>query len=122
MMKVVIVDNNRDVCRIYEDTLNCAGYYAKAISSEEKALEVIRKEKPDLVLLDILMPHISGMHLLDLICSDKENKKTKVIILTELTDSKIREKAISHGACDYIIKAEVGMSELLRRLDRALSI
>jgi PleD family two-component response regulator len=121
MTKVIIVDNSKDACRIYEDTLTCAGYNVQAICEEEKALETIKKEHPDLVLLDMLMPKISGMHLLDRILSDKDNKKTRVVILTNLTDSKIATEAIGHGARDYLIKTEVGMSELLKRIDRALS-
>jgi CheY-like chemotaxis protein len=118
--KIIIVDNNRDVCRIYEDTLNSAGYEAVSITDEEKALETICKEAPDLVLLDILMPRISGLHLLEMIKKDKCARNVNVAILTELTDSNVRDKALRKGACDYIIKHETDMKGLLRHVREAL--
>ena len=119
--KIVIIDNNRDVCRIYEDTLNSSGYQAVAIYDEEKALETINRELPQLVLLDILMPKISGLHILDMICKDHHTCSVDVIILTEVSDSNIREKAMAHGAKDYIIKSETNMEELLKRIDKVIS-
>ncbi len=118
---IIIVDNNKDVCRIYEDTLRAAGYEVTAISDEERALKTIVSEKPQLVLLDILMPKISGLHILDMLCKDHSCHGTDVVILTELSDSNIREKALDHGAKDYLIKSETNMQELLKRIDKVLS-
>ena len=119
--KVIIVDNNRDVCRIYQDTLNSSGYEAIAIDNEEVALASIAKEVPDVVLLDILMPKISGLHILDMICKDRQTCDVDVIILTEVADSNIRKKAMDHGAKDYIIKSETNMKELLKRIDKVIA-
>jgi two-component system, OmpR family, response regulator RpaB len=119
--KIVIVDNNHEVCRIYEDTLNSAGYDAIAVCEEEKALEVISKELPQLVLLDILMPKISGLHILDMICKNHHTRNVEVIIFTEVADSNIKKNAMDHGAKDYIIKSETNMKELLKRIDKVLS-
>ncbi len=119
--KIVIIDNSKDVCRIYEDTLNASGYDAVSQCNEEKALETVYKELPDIVLLDILMPKINGLHILDRIAEDHHTKNVRVIILTEVTDSHIREKAIGHGAMDYIIKSETNMDELLKRIGKVLS-
>lgn len=121
MTKVVIVDNNRDVCSIYTDTLRCAGYHVEFINSEETAIEKICKEHPDLVLLDVLMPKINGLHLLDLILKDPCWTKTRVVMLTNVADSAIAEKAMRAGAKDYIVKSETSISELLQRIDRVLS-
>ncbi len=119
--KIIIVDNNKDVCRIYEDTLNSAGYSAISVCDEEKALTEIAKELPELVLLDILMPKISGLHILDMICKDRKTCNVNVIILTEVADSNIKQKAMDHGAKDYIIKSETNMKELLKRIDKVIS-
>lgn len=119
--KVVIIDNNHDVCNIYRDTLNAAGYDAVAECNEEKALSTINREVPDLVLLDILMPKISGLHILDLICKSEHTCSVDVVILTNVNDSEIKRKAKEHGAKDYIIKSEIDMKELLRRIDKVIS-
>jgi len=119
--KIIIIDNNRDLCRIYEDTLNSAGYEAISICNEEEALTAIAKELPDLVLLDILMPKISGLHILDRICKDHHTHNVDVIILTEVSDSNIKKKALAHGAKDYVIKSETNMTQLLHMIDKAIS-
>lgn len=121
MTKIVIIDNSRDVCSIYTDTLRCAGYKVDCLNDEDEAVEKICKEKPDLVLLDVLMPKVNGLHLLDLILKDPCNKKTRVVMLTDVSDSAIREKATRAGAKDYIIKSETSISDLLQRIDKALS-
>ena len=120
MTKIVIVDNSKEVCNIYADTLSCAGYKVECISNEEVAVNKICKEQPDLVLLDVLMPKINGLHILDMILKDKCNTKTRVIMLTNVEDSAIAEKALGHGAKDYIVKSEVSIIELLQRVDRVL--
>lgn len=121
MTKIIVVDNSKDACSIYTDTLRCAGYQVECMNDGEKAIEKICKEKPDLVLLDVLMPKINGLHLLSMIMKDPCHTKTRVVMLTEISDSAIQEKAIRAGALDYIVKSEVNISELLRRVDKALS-
>lgn len=121
MTKIVIVDNNKDAGGIYLDTLKCAGYNVSYIGDEEKAIETISKDCPDLVLLDVLMPKINGLHILDMVAKDRCNTKTRVVMLTNVADSAIQKKAMSAGARDYIVKTGVSMSELLQRIDKALS-
>ena len=121
MTKVIIVDNNAGACDMYADTLKCAGYSVECLNDEEIAVKRICSEQPDLVLLDILMPKINGLHLLDLIMHDPCHKKTVVAMLTQLSDDGIRDKALAHGAKDYIVKSETNMTDLLRRVDKVLS-
>jgi len=121
MTKVVIIDNNKEVTSIYADTLRCAGYSVETLNDEEAAVKKICKEKPDLVLLDVLMPKINGLHILDMIQKDSCNTNTRVVMLTNVADSSIMQKSMKAGAKDYIVKSEVSISELLRRIDKALS-
>ena len=121
MIKVIIVDNNQGVCDMYADTLKCAGYDVECLNDEEIAVKRICKEQPDLVLLDVLMPKINGLHLLDLILHDPCHKKTVVAMLTELTDEGVRDKALAIGEKDYIVKSETNMADLLKRIDKVLS-
>ncbi len=121
MTKIIIVDNNQGTCDLYADTLKCAGYDVECLNDEEQAVARICKEQPDLVLLDILMPKINGLHLLDLILNDPCHKQTIVAMLTQVSDRGIRDKALALGAKDYIIKSETDMDELLKRIDGLLS-
>jgi DNA-binding response OmpR family regulator len=117
----MIIDNSKDITSIYADTLRCAGYSVECLTDEEMAINKICKQMPEVVLLDVLMPKINGLHLLDMIVKDPCNKKTKVIMLTNVSDSAIQQKAMKAGAKDYIVKSEVGISELLRRIDKVLT-
>jgi len=121
MTKVVIIDNSKDSCGIYTDTLKCAGYDVEYINDEERAVERVCKIKPDLVLLDVLMPKINGLHILDMITKDTNKEMVKVVMLTNVSDSAIREKALKAGAYDYLVKSEINASELLHRIDKVLS-
>jgi len=121
MTKIVIVDNSSDASSIYADTLRCAGYAVECINHEEQAIAKICKSQPDIVLLDVIMPKISGLHILERIKKDSCNTKTKVIMLTNVSDSAIMQKAIRAGAKDYIVKSEVSMAELLQRIDKVIS-
>lgn len=121
MTKVLLVDENKDVCSIYMETLRCAGYTIDCTNDGESALAEISKKQPDRVLLDVLLPKVNGLHILDMIQKDYTNKKTKVVVFTDVADSTIREKALKAGASDYIVKSETNMTELLQRIDRVLS-
>ena len=67
------------------------------------------------------MPKINGLHILENITNDRDNDRTRVVILTNVTDTNIRDKAIRHGAVDYLVKSEVDMKQLLKRVAEAMS-
>jgi two-component system alkaline phosphatase synthesis response regulator PhoP len=119
--KILIVDNNRDVCHIYSETLKSAGYDVCSICDEEKAIQHILRKKPEVILLDLLMPKVSGMHILETIKRDHETAHLNVIILTELSDAASKTKALNKGADDYLIKSETKMMDLLKAIDKSLS-
>jgi PleD family two-component response regulator len=116
----MIVDNCKDTGNIYADSLRSAGYKVEYVSDEETAVAKICKDQPDLVLLDVLMPRVNGLHILDRVKDDCTNTKTKVVMLTNVSDMAIRDKAMRAGARDYILKSEVDISGLLKRVDRVL--
>jgi CheY-like chemotaxis protein len=68
-----------------------------------------------------MMPQMDGLHILDLIKADPNLEKIKVIMLTALSDDHIKEEADRFGACDFIVKAESGMEDVLKKVDKALS-
>lgn len=87
----------------------------------ETALESAEKEKPDLMLLDIMMPAIHGLNVLDIIKATPETENTKIIMLTALGDEATKEKALATGAADYIVKSESSMADILERVAKALN-
>ncbi len=119
--EVLIIDNNQAACEIYSDTLKSAGYKVCTICDEEVAISHLQKNVPDVVLLDILMPKISGLHILESIKRDPKTSKINVVILTELSDPETKKKAHNKGAEIYLVKSEINMTDLLKAVDKSLS-
>jgi DNA-binding response OmpR family regulator len=119
--KILIIDDDPGIRGMYKATLESQGYNVQAAENGEKGLDLIEKEKPDLVLLDIMMPQVHGLHILDIIKATPEAKDIKVIMLTALSDEDTKKQAKDFGASDFIVKSETGMAEVLKRIDRALA-
>jgi DNA-binding response OmpR family regulator len=119
--KIMIVDDDPNIREMYKATLEAQGYEVVAEPNGEKALDVMISEKPDLVLLDIMMPQIHGLHILDIIKATPDAKDIKVVMLTALSDDETQKEAKKFGATDFIVKSETTMPEVLKRIDKALS-
>lgn len=102
MPKILVVDDERDICEFVRNFLEERGYVVFSAESGEDALEAVKKEKPDLVLLDIKMKGMDGIaalkHIKDI------DKKIKVVMVTALEDQEKIEEACRLGACEYITK------------------
>lgn len=118
---ILVVDDDTNLTGLYEAALTSRGYRVLVANDGEAALSMAEKEKPDLILLDIMMPAIHGLHVLDILKATPESKNTKVIMLTALSDEATKEKALEYGAADYIVKSESNMAEILERVTKALS-
>ena len=92
-----------------------------SIVSDETAVSTIRSTKPDLVLLDILMPKVSGMSILREIKTDQELEDTPVLILTNVEGAAELAQAITLGASGYLVKADTTMEMLSNKVKEALA-
>lgn len=118
MTKIMGVDNQPDVIRLLRTILEKAGYEFVGCLSGEECLEKYVKEKPDLILLDIMMPGLDGWRVYKRL--RKLNKDQRVAFLTAVgMSSEIKERVIEKGAADYIIKP-FEPSELLERIKTIL--
>jgi len=101
-VKILVVDDEEEICALTKSFLGKRNYNVLTASNEKEALETIKKEHPQLVLLDILLGSTSGLDLLPKI---KElDKNIKVVMLTAVEDEETILKAKSQGADDYISK------------------
>lgn len=103
MIKILIVDDEPHICEYLAEFFRERGHETACISKPNEALAHIAKEKPDIVLLDILMPQISGLEILKSIKS-KHKDSVKVIMVTVADDEKTKQQAKNYGADDFIIK------------------
>jgi len=113
---ILLVDDDKDLCELYKTTLTAEGFKVKIAQNGEEALSEIMKERPDLIILDIMMPKIHGIDTLDILKATPETKDIKILVLSALSDQKMIEKAKDFGAVDYIVKSEVDMGTVVDRI------
>ena len=119
MGRILVVDDDADVCQVMVKLLNRLGHEAACVSSGSEALNTIAGSRPDLVLLDVMMPEMSGIEVLRTLRS-KECDALPVIMFTALSDAAIRKQAMDLGANDYWVKATMDLNEITTRLNRFL--
>ena len=120
--RVMIVDDEEANVLTVRQHLIRAGYTNFLVSTDARnVMAQATSERPDLILLDIKMPHINGLELLQMINADSQFKGIPVVILTAASDPKIRSAALDMGAHDFLIKP-VDPSELIPRVRNALMI
>lgn len=115
-IKILLVDDSPSNNLLLQNILEEEGYAPITSFDGKNALEIIRKEKPDLVLLDIMMPEIDGFEVLEDIVTNNDTKDIKVIIITARKDPEDRNRAIDLGVIDYIIKP-IDIDYLLKRIE-----
>ncbi len=120
MKKILIADDRSEVVELVKVTLEGEGYRTIDASDGSEALEKIRLEKPDLILLDIVMPKMDGFEVLSEIRKDPKTKDIPIIMLTAKGQKSDQEKGKELGATGYIIKP-FSPSILLRRIEEILA-
>lgn len=104
-MKILIVEDDPLMLRMYQKIFGFEGYEVAVAVDGEEGWEKIRREKPTLVLLDVMMPKMNGLQVLEKIKLDPETKAIPVVMLTNLAGTADAEDALSKGAVRYIIKS-----------------
>lgn len=118
--RVLVVDDEHDILISVKMLLESQGYYVKTVDNGAEALQVLRKEKFDLVLLDMLMPGLSGKEVLEKIRADKILKKQKVAFMTVVSLSQAGKKVIAElKPVDYIEKP-LDAAKLKKRVELIL--
>jgi len=119
--KVLIIEDDPFIADVYVLKLESEGYDVETAEDGLQGLEVLHKEKFDIILLDILMPNLDGFKVLERIKMVPELSKIPVIILTNLSQKKDIKKGIDLGASDYIIKTKFTPTEVVKTIEKVLS-
>ncbi len=116
-IKVLLVDDDPLIIRMYEHKLTQEGYEVFLAFDGEKGYVMAKENKPDAILLDLMMPRLNGIETLKLLKKDADTKKIPVVILTNIGDDKAYMKAVDDlGAKDYLVKAQVSLKELAEKV------
>ncbi|MDD3399474.1 MAG: response regulator [Candidatus Paceibacterota bacterium] len=118
--KIIIVDDDLSVQKILTEKLKCEGFECFGACDGKEALKIIRKEKPDLILLDIVMPRLDGISVLKIIKKNKDTRKIIILVLTNLSSSHTLEESLKAGVTDYLIKADYTLDDLVRKIKEKL--
>ncbi|KKL90904.1 hypothetical protein LCGC14_1900030 [marine sediment metagenome] len=120
MKKILIADDKLEVVELLRATMEGEDYQIISASDGREALEKIGKEKPDLVLLDVVMPKMNGLEVLAKVKKDPQTKDVPIIMLTAKGQQLDKDKGIGLGAEDYIIKP-FSPSHLLRKIEEIMA-
>lgn len=119
--KILIVEDDKSLREMYQLRLSINGYDVIEAGDGEEGLDVAIKEKPDLILLDIMMPKMSGMDVLDILKSTPETKDIPVIVLTALTEEHVKSKGLVYGAEDYLVKSQTMPGQVVEKIEGVLN-
>lgn len=119
--KILIADDDITLRDMYQARLETDGYKVLVAADGEETLKVIREQKPDLILLDIMMPKMNGLDVLEYVKKDPQMRDIPVIVLTALIQDLTKVKSLMSGADDYLMKSEVMPGEVIQKVRETLA-
>ncbi|HTJ73705.1 MAG TPA: response regulator [Verrucomicrobiae bacterium] len=120
--KILLVEDDTALAAVYKSRLELEGFEIREVNNGEEALSAAIAFKPDLVLLDAMMPKISGFDVLDILRNTPETANIRIIMLTALSQPKDKERAESLGADDYLVKSQVVIGDVVERIRHHLGM
>lgn len=117
---ILIIEDDLDIYNLYKTQLELSGYSVMNVSAGDKAIDAVREHKPDLVLLDLVLPGKNGLEILQEIKEDSELRSQRVVMLTNFGNEDNISKAIELGAEDYIMKYNIVPEELAAKVSTLL--
>ena len=116
----MVVEDDASLREIYSIRITAEGYDVVSAGDGEEALAVAVREKPDLILSDVMMPKISGFDMLDILRSTPETADIKVVMMTALSAEDQRQRGERLGADRYLVKSQVGIEDVVNTIHEVL--
>lgn len=120
--KIVLCEDDQFISNMYVTKLQLSGFEIHHAEDGEVGVTMIKEVKPDLILLDILMPKKSGFEVLEEIKADPTTKDIPVILLTNLSQKEDVDRGLQLGAKDYLIKAHFTPREVVEKINKVLGV
>ena len=121
MAKVLLVEDDNNLREIYQARLSAEGYQLITARDGEEGLAQAVKEKPDLIICDVMMPRVSGFEMLDILRSTQGIQNTRVIVMTALSQAEDKARAEKLGADMYLVKSQVTLEDMARSVRNILN-
>jgi len=120
MKKILFIEDESALQKTFGEVLKQEGYKTIPALDGETGLRLAKTEKPDLVLLDLILPRANGFDVLKKLKEDKETKNIPIIILTNLEEVGSVDKAIGLGATTYLVKTQYSLEEVVDKIKKTL--
>ena len=120
--KILIVEDNKELTKVLTSALSNEDTSILEAHNGEEGLALALKEHPDLILLDVVMPKMDGIMMLQKIRKDAWGKNTSVIVLTNLSDQNRVADAMAEGVFDYLIKDDWSLDDIIARVNAKLRV
>ena len=120
MTKIMVVEDDAALREIYSIRITAEGYEVVSAGDGEEALAMAVREKPTLILSDVMMPKISGFDMLDILRATPETADIKVVMMTALSSDDQRQRGERLGADRYLVKSQVGIEDVVSAIHEVL--
>ena len=120
-IKILLIEDDPFLLSMYATKFELEGFEIVSADDGERALKAASKEKPDIILLDVLLPKLDGFEVLKELKKNEETKTAPVILLTNLSQRDDVEKGLALGAVDYLIKAHFMPTEVVEKIKKILA-
>ena len=117
---ILVVEDEQGMRDALKETLEESGYTTVLAEDGERGIEMARQHKPDLVLLDIILPKKDGFEVLRELKQDEKLKETPVILTTNLSEPSDIQKALDLGATTYLVKSNYSLSDIIEKIQEIL--
>ena len=121
-MKVLLIDDDEDLVNIFSSALQKAEFETSFALMGQEGLTKAKTEKPDIILLDQVLPDMSGNDILKTLKQDEATKAIPVILLSNFSQEELVKGAIDEGAVDYLFKYQVEPRDVVNKIKTALNI
>ncbi len=120
--RILLVEDDDALANTYLVCLQAEGFDIRRVANGEEALAAAREYKPNLVVLDAMMPKVSGFDVLDILRNTPETANLKIVMLTALSQDSDKQRAQGLGVDDYMVKSQVVMSDVVDRIKFHLGV
>lgn len=120
--KILLVEDDKALAAVYISRLQLEGFDVRHVVNGEEALSAALEYKPELIVLDAMMPKISGFDVLDILRNTPETSNVRIIMLTALSQDKDKQMAEKLGADDYLVKSQVVIGDVVERIKHHLGM
>jgi DNA-binding response OmpR family regulator len=120
--KILLVEDDDNLANVYLTRLQVEGFEARRAKDGEAALMLAIQFKPHLILLDVMMPNLSGFDVLDILKNTTETANAKVVMLTARGQDSDQARAMALGADDYLVKSQVVLNDVIDHIKQHLEL